>query len=256
MKLISYNVNGIRAAIKKGLVDWVAVQSPDILCIQESKLDSSGFPLLEFEALGYFQNWHSAEKKGYSGVVTFSKLEPTETIKGMGIKKYDLEGRVLRTDFQDLTILNCYFPSGSSSEERHAFKMEFLADFKPFIGTILAERQKVIVAGDYNIVHLDYDIHNPERRDNPSGFRPEERKWLDQWFDQYFTDSFRTLYPEKQDIYSWWSYRAGSRQKNKGWRIDYVSVTNPLKASVKSFQHFKDALHSDHCALVVEIDVS
>jgi exodeoxyribonuclease-3 len=254
MKLVSYNVNGIRAALKKGLAEWINDQSPDIFCIQESKLDSSGFPLPAFEELGYHQQWHSAEKKGYSGVVTFSKQEPTQTIIGIGMEKYDLEGRVLRTDFNDLTVLNCYFPSGSASEERHAFKMEFLEDFKPFIEKILAERQNVIVVGDYNIVHLDYDIHNPQRKDNPSGFRPEERKWMDNWFEDHFTDAYRNLYPEKKDIYSWWSYRAGSRQKNKGWRIDYVSVTDSLKDNIKSFKHLKDDQHSDHCALVVEFE--
>jgi exodeoxyribonuclease-3 len=254
MKLISYNVNGIRAALKKGLSEWVAEQSPDVFCIQESKLDTTGFPLKDFEDIGYVQQWHSAEKKGYSGVATFSKQVPNQTIEGMGMDKYDLEGRVLRTDFDDLTILNCYFPSGSSSEERHEFKMEFLDDFKPYIEKILAERQKVIVVGDYNIVHLDYDIHNPQRKDNPSGYRPEERKWMDHWFDGHFTDAYRSLYPEEQDVYSWWSYRAGSRQKNKGWRIDYVSVTDPLKDAVKSFVHLKDDQHSDHCALVVEFE--
>lgn len=254
MKLISYNVNGVRAALKKGLAEWVEVQSPDVFCIQESKLDASGFPLTEFESLGYCQHWNSAEKKGYSGVATFSKIEPSQIIEGMGMNKYDQEGRVLRTDYGELTILNCYFPSGSSSEERHDFKMQFLEDFYPYMEQLLAERQKVIVVGDYNIVHLDEDIHNPERKDNPSGFRPEERQWMDKWFDNHFTDAYRLLHPEAKEVYSWWSYRAGSRQKNKGWRIDYISVTEPIKEAVKNFQHLKDDQHSDHCALVVEFE--
>ena len=254
MKIISYNVNGVRAALKKGLTSWLAEEDPDVFCIQESKIDESMVPLSDFEKIGYHQVWNSAEKKGYSGVATFSKKQPDTVVKGIGIDKYDREGRVLRTDFGDVTILNCYFPSGSASEERHAFKMEFLTDLKPFVDQLLQERKNVIVVGDYNIVHLDIDIHNPSRKDKPSGFRPEERKWMDDWYQEDFTDAYRFLHPETKDIYSWWSYRAGSRQRNKGWRIDYISVSDPLKEKINSFIHLKDDLHSDHCALVLELN--
>lgn len=197
--------------------------------------------------------WHSAEKKGYSGVITFSK-EPADTIvSGMGMEKYDNEGRVLRTDFGDLTIINTYFPSGSSSEERHAFKMEFLADYEPWITELKKQRKNIMVLGDYNIVRLDIDIHNPTRKDNPSGFRPEEREWLDNWFKNGFVDAYRQLYPETEDIYSWWSYRAGSRQKNKGWRIDYISVPNNLASQITQVYHAKDDQHSDHAAIIMDI---
>jgi exodeoxyribonuclease-3 len=255
MKIISYNVNGIRAALKKGLADWLKQEDPDVFCIQESKIHESAVPMDVFTELGYHQVWHSAEKKGYSGVATFSKKAPASFTKGMGMEKYDLEGRVLRTDFEGFSLLNCYFPSGSSSEERHQFKMEFLQDFRPYVEKFLAEKKKLIVLGDYNIVHLDYDIHNPDRRDKPSGFRPEERSWMDDWFNDLFVDTYRFLHPDEKDIYSWWSYRAGSRQRNKGWRIDYISVTPELKDSIVHFQHRKDDLHSDHCALILDLDL-
>lgn len=253
MRIVSYNVNGIRAAMKKGFVEWMEQVQPDILCIQESKSQEGQVKEELFKELGYNMYWHSAEKKGYSGVITFSK-EPADTIvSGMGMEKYDNEGRVLRTDFGDLTIINTYFPSGSSSEERHAFKMEFLADYEPWITELKKQRKNIMVLGDYNIVRLDIDIHNPTRKDNPSGFRPEEREWLDNWFKNGFVDAYRQLYPETEDIYSWWSYRAGSRQKNKGWRIDYISVPNNLASQITQVYHAKDDQHSDHAAIIMDI---
>jgi exodeoxyribonuclease-3 len=253
MKIATYNVNGIRAAIKKGLFEWVAEQDFDVVCFQETKATESQIDESVLENAGFHHYWHSAEKKGYSGVATFSKIDPTLVAEGMGNPKYDNEGRVLRTDFGDVTLLNCYFPSGSSGEERHDFKMEFLNDFKPWIENLKKEREKIIVVGDYNVVHTEKDIHNPTRKDNPSGYRPEERAWMDEWFgDVGFNDAFRVLHPDMMDTYSWWSYRAGSRQKNKGWRIDYVSVSEALKYSIKSVTHYPEVLHSDHCCIETE----
>lgn len=253
MRIVSYNVNGIRAAMKKGFVEWMEQVQPDILCIQESKSQEGQVKEELFKELGYNMYWHSAEKKGYSGVITFSKEPADMIVSGMGMEKYDNEGRVLRTDFGDLTIINTYFPSGSSSEERHAFKMEFLADFEPWITELKKQRKNIMVLGDYNIVRLDIDIHNPTRKDNPSGFRPEEREWLDNWFKNGFVDAYRQLYPETEDIYSWWSYRAGSRQKNKGWRIDYISVPNNMASQITQVYHAKDDQHSDHAAIIMDI---
>lgn len=253
MKIITYNVNGIRAAMKKGLMEWVEAQNADIICFQETKSQPEQVDNSIFEDLGYHAYWHSAEKKGYSGVLTLSKKEADQVIIGMNNPKYDSEGRVIRTDIGEWTILNCYFPSGSSGEERHQFKMDFLHDFQPFIDQLKSEKDKIIIVGDYNIVHQGIDIHNPDRRDNPSGYRPEERAWMDNWFENGFTDAYRYLYPEKIE-YSWWSYRAGSRGKNKGWRIDYISVSSSEKERIKSFAHYKDDQHSDHCALELVID--
>ncbi len=253
MKIASYNVNGIRAAIKKGLFEWVEEQDFDVICFQETKAMEEQIDESILEECGYTHCWHSAEKKGYSGVATFSKTKPSYVQIGTGIEKYDREGRVLRTDFGDLTILNCYFPSGSAKEERHEFKMQFLNDLLPFFKKTIAERPNTIVLGDYNIVHQDMDIHNPQRKDKPSGFRPEERIWLDEWFAGPFTDAYRYLHPDTHE-YSWWSYRAGARANNKGWRIDYMSVTDGIVPAIQACRHHKDALHSDHCALELEFD--
>lgn len=253
MKIVSYNVNGIRAALKKGLAEWIKKEDPDIFCIQESKSQSDQIPASTFEDLGYHAYWHSAEKKGYSGVVSFSKTKADKVVAGMGMDKYDSEGRILRTDYGALTVINSYFPSGSSSEERHDFKMQFLEDIKPWVEDLKKKRKNLVVLGDYNIVRLDIDIHNPERKDNPSGFRPEERAWLENWFDNGFVDAFRAKFPEKEDEYSWWSYRAGSRRKNKGWRIDYISVANELADNIRSVRHGHEAVHSDHAPVILEL---
>jgi exodeoxyribonuclease-3 len=253
VKVVSYNVNGIRAAIKKGLLDWLAEEKDiDVFCVQETKAQIEQLDSKAFEDLGYHISWHQAVKKGYSGVATFSKVKPDLVKVGIDIEKYDSEGRVLRTDIGDTTILNCYFPSGSSSEERHGFKMDFLYDFKPVVDKLLKTRKKVIVVGDYNVVHQEIDIHNPQRKDNPSGFRPEERAWMTEWFENGFVDAYRNCYPEEQ-AFSWWSYRAGSRQRNKGWRIDYISVSDKLSQKIQDAGHFNEAKHSDHCPVWVQL---
>jgi len=255
MKLASYNVNGLRAALKKGLVPWVSDQNFDIICFQETKSQPEQVDLAKFESMGYHSYWHSAEKKGYSGVLTLSKSNADYVYKGMGKKIYDDEGRILRIDIGDLSLLNCYFPSGSSGEIRHEFKIKFLKDFKLFINNMIKERPNLIVVGDYNIVHGDLDIHNPERKDLPSGFRPEERKWLDVWFRNSFDDAFRKCHPHKQE-FSWWSYRAGSRERNKGWRIDYISASKSISHLIKDAGHNNKAIHSDHCPVWAKFDFS
>ncbi len=253
MHIVSYNVNGIRAAIKKGLLKWLKETNPDIFCIQESKSQVDQVDASLFEDLGYHAYWHSAEKKGYSGVITFSKVAPTKVIEGMGNKVYDVEGRVLETQFKEFTLLNCYFPSGSSGEARHDFKMEFLHDFKKYIDKRLKKGEKLIILGDYNVVRLDIDIHNPTRRDKPSGFKPEERAWLNEWFDTSFVDTYRKFDPASNDVFSWWSYRAGSKAKNKGWRIDYISCTKNLEDKLKSAHHHTEITFSDHCPIDVKL---
>ena len=254
LKIISYNVNGIRAAIKKGWTDWVKENDFDMICVQETKANPSQVPAAIFEEMGYHHHWHSAEKKGYSGVATFSKVKPTKVVEGCGIEKYDREGRIIRTDFGDWTLLNCYFPSGSSGEERHEFKMDFLDDFQKWIKKLKKERERLIIVGDYNIVHTELDIHNPKRKDNPSGYRPAERQWMSKWFSNGFTDAFRQMNPELRQ-YSWWSYRAGARQKDKGWRIDYQSVSSNMSDKIKASYQMKDVKHSDHCPVFLEIDI-
>ena len=254
MEIVSYNVNGIRAASKKGLVDWLAANPIDILCVQETKAQAEQVDKVPFEELGYTHHWHSAEKKGYSGVATFSKKNPDKVVEGCGIEKYDREGRILRTDFGDWSLLNCYFPSGTSGDERQAFKMEFLDDFYNWIEDLRKERPNLIIVGDYNIAHQEIDIHDPVRNKKSSGFLPEERAWMTKWLNNGFTDVFRTLNPEMVQ-YSWWSYRAGARARNKGWRIDYQSVSDPLKDKLQAAYQMTDAVHSDHCPVYLKIDL-
>lgn len=257
MKIISYNVNGIRAAVKKGFLEWLDQEEPDIIGIQETKAQPDQIPEIieELQGLGYFSSWHSAAKKGYSGVATFSKKEPTLILEGCDMPVYDLEGRILRTDFEEFILLNCYFPSGTTGDVRQEFKMEFLHDFNRWIKLVLKEGKPVVVMGDYNIAHTEMDIHDPVRNKKTSGFLPEEREWLSNWFDRGFTDSFRFIHPEKIE-YSWWTYRAGARANNKGWRIDYISITESLREKLTNSNQLQDAFHSDHCPVMVELDFS
>jgi exodeoxyribonuclease-3 len=254
MKIVSYNVNGIRAASKKGLAEWLKNNPADILCVQETKAHQEQVDVTPFEELGYHHVWHSAQKKGYSGVATFSKTKPDQVVIGCGMEKYDQEGRILRTDYGDWTLLNCYFPSGTSGEERQAFKMEFLDDFFNWIGELKKERPHLIIVGDYNIAHTPNDIHDPVRNKKSSGFLPEERAWMSKWLDSGFVDAFRQIHPEKVE-YSWWSYRAGARKNNKGWRIDYQSVSQPIADKIKDAYQMGDAVHSDHCPVYMEINL-
>lgn len=254
MKIVSYNVNGIRAASKKGLAEWLKNNPADILCVQETKAHQEQVDVTPFEELGYHHVWHSAQKKGYSGVATFSKTKPDQVVIGCGMEKYDQEGRILRTDYGDWTLLNCYFPSGTSGEERQAFKMEFLDDFFNWIGELKKERPHLIIVGDYNIAHTPNDIHDPVRNKKSSGFLPEERAWMSKWLDSGFVDAFRQIHPEKVE-YSWWSYRAGARKNNKGWRIDYQSVSQPIADKIKDAYQMDDAVHSDHCPVYMEINL-
>jgi len=253
-KIISYNVNGIRAALKKGFDDWMQDNDFDIICVQETKAQPEQIDADLFAELGYKTFTHSAEKKGYSGVATLTRQEPDKVIEGCGIAKYDAEGRILRTDFGDWTVLNCYFPSGTTGDVRQAFKMEFLDEFYDWVHELMQERPKLIVVGDYNIAHNEIDIHDPVRNKTNSGFLPEERAWLTKWFDNGFTDAFRHLNPEKVE-YSWWTYRANARANNKGWRLDYQSVSDTIRDKLIEARQLTEVKHSDHCPVLVEIDL-
>jgi exodeoxyribonuclease-3 len=255
MKIITYNVNGIRAAQKKGLAEWLGNSGADIVCIQETKAHPEQVDMSDFAAEGFVHTaWHSCSiKKGYSGVLTLSKVEPNHIENGCLTEVYDQEGRVVRTDFGDLTILNCYFPNGGQGEERQNFKYRFLDDFLTYAVELQKERPKLLVVGDYNIAHEEMDLHNPARNHDNTGFLPDERTWMTKWFDQGgFIDSLRHLHPEKV-VYSWWSYRANARNNNKGWRIDYQSLTKAFADDIVSLEHFPEVKHSDHCAILLEL---
>lgn len=253
MKIISYNLNGIRAAIGKGLLSWLAEASPDIFCIQESKAQPDQIDTDAFAALGYHAHLHSAQKKGYSGVGIFSRQEPDRVVAGIGIGRYDAEGRVLRADFGDLTVVCVYIPSGTTGDARQAFKMEFLEDFLAYLNRLRQERPNLVVCGDYNICHHPIDINHPERQVGVSGFLPEEREWLDRLEATGMIDSFRQFDPAPER-YSWWSYRFGARARNAGWRIDYLWVSQSLQSRLTGAAILTEAVHSDHCPVSVTLN--
>ena len=252
MRILSYNLNGIRAAISKGLLDWLSTANPDVLCIQESKAQPEQIDTDTFQRLGYHAYIHSAQKRGYSGVGIFSKQEADRVVVGMGIERYDAEGRVLRADFGDITVVCVYVPSGTTGDERQAFKMAFLEDFMHYLDTLRKERPNIVVCGDYNICHKPIDINHPERQVGVSGFLPEEREWLDRLEASGMIDSFR-VFDQSAEKYSWWSYRFASRSRNAGWRIDYHWVSEPLRSRLVGAKILSDAVHSDHCPVEVEI---
>ena len=255
MKVATYNVNGIRAALRKGLGEWAAERDIDVLCLQETKASPDQVDLTELEAAGYAHAaWHSAtSKKGYSGVLTLSKQTPDAVTEGCALDVYDCEGRVIRTDHGDLTILNCYFPNGGQGDHRQEYKYRFLDDFLDFVKELQVQRPNLLVVGDYNIAHHEIDLHDPKRNEKNTGFLPEERAWMTKWFAETgFVDAFRYLHPDKV-AYSWWSYRANARGNNKGWRIDYHSYPAALADRIVSVEHLGEALHSDHCPILLEL---
>ncbi len=252
-RIVSYNVNGIRAALKKGFMDWLTACDPDILCIQETKANQEQVDAETLATMPYEHYWYSAEKKGYSGVSIWTKEKPKHVEYGCGIEIYDREGRIIRCDYDGFSVMSVYMPSGSSGEERQAFKMQWLVDFQNYIDELKKEIPNLIICGDYNICHTEIDIHNPKTNKDTSGFKPEEREWIGQFIDSGFVDSFRHFNLEPHN-YSWWSYRANARAKNLGWRIDYNMVSNTLKVKLSRATILPEAKHSDHCPILVELD--
>ena len=253
MQIITYNVNGIRAALKKDFLGWLKATNADVVCLQEIKANTDQFDQSIFTDLGYDCYWNSAEKKGYSGVAILSKVKPNHVEYGCGIESIDFEGRILRVDFDEFSVMSAYFPSGSSGDVRQAFKMKFLGLFQNYIYELKKSFPRLIISGDYNICHQAIDIHNPQRNKNTSGFLPEEREWVSQFLASGFIDSFRHLNSEPHN-YSWWSYRANARAKNLGWRIDYNMISENLLSNLKRSAILSQAVHSDHCPVLVELD--
>lgn len=253
MRIISYNVNGIRAAIKKGFIDWLATDPADVICLQETKATESDIDIKALEDLGYSHHWFSAQKKGYSGVAIFSKIKPTSIITGTGHIMSDAEGRVIQALFGEVMLINAYFPSGTSGDERQSYKYQWLQEIGNYLEEFKKKYPKIILCGDYNIAHQEIDIHDPKGNKKSSGFLPEERDWMTNFLSKGWVDTFRVFHPEPH-CYSWWSQRFPSvRLNNKGWRIDYISVTAPLKENLKDAAIYPDVKHSDHCPVYVDI---
>ncbi len=253
MRIISYNVNGIRAAISKGFLNWLQQANPDVICLQEIKATEDQIPLLDVELSGYpYHYWFPATKKGYSGVAILSKIKPNKVVFGTGIDHMDFEGRNLRVDFDDFSVMSLYLPSGTNMD-RLDYKFQYMDEFQEYINQLKKEIPNLIICGDYNICHEAIDIHDPIRNKTVSGFLPEERAWLDKFMKNGFIDTFR-FFNKEPHHYSWWSYRANARANNKGWRIDYCLASEPLKDRLRRAVILPEAKHSDHCPVLVEIE--
>lgn len=254
MKIVTYNVNGIRAALNKDLEGFLKRENADVVCFQEIKANPEQFDEGVFTDLGYHCYWYPAEKKGYSGVAILSKTKPLYVEFGCGHEVFDREGRIIRADFEGISVMSAYFPSGSSGDHRQDVKFEFLDFFLDYVQQLRQTYTNLCICGDYNICHREIDIHDPVSNKNSSGFLPEERAWMSTFFDSGFTDTFRALNPEPHN-YTWWSFRANARARNKGWRIDYISISNELSGSLRESKILPEDKQSDHCASYAVLDI-
>lgn len=249
MKLISWNVNGLRACVGKGFFDFLAAEQPDMMCLQETKLQPEQAPQIE----GYYEYWNSAEKKGYSGVALFSKTEPQAVTCGLGIDEHDHEGRVITADYGEFYLVTVYTPNSQNELKRLDYRMHWEDDFRAYLQKLDAEKP-VIVCGDMNVAHKEIDLKNPKTNRRNAGFTDEEREKMTALLDAGFTDTFRHFYPDLEGAYSWWSYRFKAREKNAGWRIDYFLVSNRFADRVKDARILSDVFGSDHCPVLIEVE--
>lgn len=253
-KISSYNVNGIRAAHRKGFVDWVEESDPDIICIQELRATEKQIPK-DIRELDYHEHYHVAEKKGYSGVAIYTKEEPIHVESGIGVDWIDAEGRIIMAEYDSFRVFSVYAPSGTTGDIRQDMKMDFLDKFIQFGERFTKDNKPSVFCGDFNICHTEIDIHNPDKQHKTSGFLPEERQWVSEFLDRGYEDVFRKLHPEKKDMYSWWSYRAASKERNKGWRIDYHLATRDLSGSAVEAEIEKKWDLSDHAPVSITYDI-
>ena len=251
MKMVSWNVNGLRACVTKGFVDIFNKLDADIFCIQETKLQEGQIDLpLE----GYYQYWNYAEKKGYSGTAIFTKKEPLAVTKGIGIDEHNTEGRVITLEFQDFFFVTCYTPNSQNELKRLDYRMKWEDDFREYL-LRLNKKKPVILCGDLNVAHNEIDLKNPKTNRKNAGFSDEEREKMTTLLNSGFTDSFRYLYPDKEGIYSWWSYRFNARKNNAGWRIDYFITSDSIKDKIIDSKIHTDIMGSDHCPVELDIDL-
>jgi exodeoxyribonuclease-3 len=254
VKLVTWNVNGIRASYDKGLYQFVQEYAPDILCLQETKAHKDQVEPSK-QSLGYEYNyWSSAQRKGYSGVATFLNEQPKKVITTLDNQDYEKEGRIIWSQHEEFDLYNIYFPNGGSGVERHNFKQKFLKELVAHLKFEMKKGKQIIVVGDYNVAYLEIDVHDPKRLSKESGFLPEEREWFNLFLENGFTDVFRKLHPLKTEMYSWWSYRELARDRNKGWRIDHICVTEGLLKNLKSADILMQQMGSDHCPVVATFE--
>lgn len=251
MKLISWNVNGLRACVGKGFLDYFKEQQADIFCLQETKLQEGQ---IELELDGYHQYWNYAEKKGYSGTAIFTKEKPISVHYGIGIEEHDKEGRVITLEFEKFYMITVYTPNSQEKLARLDYRMKWEEDFKSYL-LELDKKKPIIVCGDLNVAHKEIDLKNPKTNRKNAGFSDEEREKMTKLLESGFIDSFRYFYPDKTDIYSWWSYRFSARAKNAGWRIDYFLVSDRIKENMKGAEIHTEILGSDHCPVLLNIDL-
>lgn len=255
MKIVTWNINGIRAVTQKGFYEFWEKENPDILCIQETKAHPDQLQKELVQPKGWNGYWSAAQRPGYSGVATFCKETPESVSYGIGIPKFDAEGRIVITKFKTFTLYNIYFPNGGSGEERHLFKQEFLQRLSRHLKPKVQDGENIIVVGDYNVAYLDIDVYNPKGMQEESGFLPEERKWMIEFLEGGFVDSFRYFHPDEKGRFSWWSYFKNARATNSGWRIDHICVTRSLEKKLKSCQIFEAQEGSDHCPVIAELSL-
>ena len=256
MKILTYNVNGIRSASRKGLTEFLAGNQADVVCLQETKAQESDLDFAPYAALGYHGYWFSAQKKGYSGVAIFSKIKPLQVVYGCGDERFDSEGRHILLDFGSWAVMSLYAPSGTTGDLRQGVKYEWMDHFLVYARELQKTYPNLLFCGDYNICNHPIDIHNPKSNAKSSGFLPEEREWMSKLIAEgEFLDSFRHFYPDTPHQYTWWSNRPGIRERNLGWRIDYILATHSLKESLESVKILPDAIHSDHCPMELIIKV-
>ncbi|HVK60946.1 MAG TPA: exodeoxyribonuclease III [Bdellovibrionales bacterium] len=253
MKIMSFNVNGIRAVYKKGFVEFVEREQPDILCVQETKANKDQCEPGIINPDGMLSYWSSGIRKGYSGTATFVRKEPKGTASGIGISEYDSEGRFVITDHGDFTLYNIYFPNGGSGPERHDFKQKFLRDLNEHLKPLVDGGRPLIVVGDYNVARKPIDVYDPVKLADESGFLPEERDWFDSFLELGFVDTYRHFHPDARDKFTWWSARERARMGNRGWRIDYICVTKNLVSRLRSADILDRIETSDHCPITVEL---
>lgn len=253
MKLISWNVNGIRAVQRSGFLEWFAGQKADVVCLQEIKANLEQLDPELHHPLGYHSFWHSAEKPGYSGVAVYSKAEPLKVTEGIGIPEIDREGRVLVAEYPGFTLLNCYFPNSQRDHARLGYKLQFCDAILNYSNDLRSRGKHVVMCGDFNIAHQPIDLKNPKSNEKNAGYLPEERAWMTQFIAAGYSDIFREMLPEEPGHYTWWSYRPGVREKNVGWRLDYHFVNQELRDRVLDASHQPQVKGSDHCPVVLKL---